>query len=164
MIGWSKAREFDSQKYDNLLKLFEDCLVLCARQEEQKNSSSLTTSPDSSLVQICLSLYKNLILFEVAHGDVSKAVSLLQHIVSTCPSISELWILYARWVSTVSHAHHMTSYTCIQYTCTCMQRVCTCRYLRQMYIVNKPCPYTCSCASVDLLYTCTANMYMCPYC
>ena len=104
MIKWSKSRQLSSPDYDQLRELFEEGLILCATEEIQGN---LFTSPEDSLVTSCLSLYQNLVLFELAYVGIDVALALLQHLVSVCPGVPELWALYARYV-------------CDSCVCTCM--------------------------------------------
>lgn len=94
MIGWSKSKQLSTQDYDKLRELFEEGLLLGAPEDIQGN---LFTSPEASLVTSCLSLYQNLVLFELAYDDVGVALALLQHLVSVCPSVPQLWALYARY-------------------------------------------------------------------
>ena len=94
MIGWSKLKQLSTQDYDKLRELFEEGLLLGAPEDIQGN---LFTSPEASLVTSCLSLYQNLVLFELAYDDVGVALALLQHLVSICPSVPQLWALYARY-------------------------------------------------------------------
>jgi hypothetical protein len=94
LIGWSKSKQLSTQDYDKLRELFEEGLILCSPEEIQGN---LFTSPEASLVASCLSLYQNLVLFELAYVDIDVALALLQHLVSICPSVPELWALYARY-------------------------------------------------------------------
>ena len=98
MIEWSNLKTSSPQDYGKLRELFEESLILCAPDEIEGN---LFTSPEPSLVQWCLSLYQNLVLFEAAHGYIDEALTLLQHLVSACPSVPELWALYARYISNV---------------------------------------------------------------
>ena len=94
MIGWSKSKQLSTRDYDKLRELFEEGLLLGAAEDIQGN---LFTSPEASLVTSCLSLYQNLVLFELAYDDVGVALALLQHLVSVCPSVPQLWALYARY-------------------------------------------------------------------
>lgn len=96
MINWSKTRKLNGKDRDSLQNLFEGCLVLCVRDDEGMSSLYVATSPESSFVLSCLSLYKNFVLFQSVHGDVEAALSLLQHLVSVCPTVPDLWIVYTR--------------------------------------------------------------------
>ena len=95
MIKWSKSKTLSSEDCGKLRELFEEGLILCALDEIEGN---LLTSPEASLVITCLSLYQNFVQFELVHGSIDKALTLLKHLVSVCPGVPELWALYARYV------------------------------------------------------------------
>ena len=103
------------QDYSSLLQLFEECLLLCLPdgsssldpvqlliykpgESSGEQTPYLSTPHGSSLVQSCLPLFQNFVLFEAAHGDVDKAMALLDRYVSACPKLTQLWTLYARLV------------------------------------------------------------------
>lgn len=117
MIEWPKVKKLTSQEYDNLIQLFEECFALClpsggnsldltpllmskARESSEARTSFLTATIDSSLVESCLPLFQNLVLFEAGHGDIDRALALIDRYVSACPKVAELWMLYARLVCT----------------------------------------------------------------
>ena len=99
LIEWTSSKCVSPDDYNDVYTLFEDCLILCtSRKGTSYKASSLISAPEPSLVQSCLSLYQNLSLFVAAHGDTDEALALLEHLIASCPSASELWALYARYV------------------------------------------------------------------
>lgn len=108
-------KKLTPKEYNSLLQLFEECLFLCLPngsssldlvqlliykpgESSREQTPSLPTLGGSSLVQSCLPLFKNLVLFEAAHGDIDKAVALLGRYISYCPKLTQLWTLYAKLV------------------------------------------------------------------
>lgn len=107
-------KKLNLQDYNSLLQLFEECLVLClpdgsnslnlmqllikAGESSREQTPCLPAPHVSSLIQSCLPLFQNFVLFEAAHGDVDKAVALLDRYISACPKLTHLWTLYARLV------------------------------------------------------------------
>ena len=108
-------KKLSLQDYNSLLQLFEESFVLCLPngssrlnlvqlqiykpgESSREQTLCLPTPCGSSLVQSCLPLFQNFVLFEAAHGDVDKAEALLDRYVSACPKLAQLWTLYARLV------------------------------------------------------------------
>lgn len=81
-----------SEDCQHVLRMFEDCLKVFVDRGE---AGSLYLNP--RVATACLSLYKNFVLFEVAHGNIDKALIVLSNLVAACPDHSQLWMLYARY-------------------------------------------------------------------
>ncbi len=113
-IPFDASVELPPNGYKRLLKLSKFYLDLL-------HDSSL---PSPEAVKGTLPIFRNVIVFEMVHGNFQKAINILEKLSSFCPYFSDLWMMLARYgrpltvhveVSFFKNITYMLEFSCSHY-------------------------------------------------
>lgn len=88
-VPFDRANELSNRDYKQVLRALK--LYFDLYQPQSHGDESSSSSFHAEFVEQNLPLYKNLVLFEAAHGSNQKAVNMLRKLISVCPHIPDLW-------------------------------------------------------------------------
>jgi hypothetical protein len=93
-VPFNRAHQLSTRDYKQVLRALK--LYFDLYQPKAPGDDPGSTLPHAKFVEQNLPLYKNLVLFEAAHGSNQKAVNMLRKLTTVCPHISDLWHILPR--------------------------------------------------------------------